>query len=60
MEDWKDGHPLAELFDLSVPNGVYFVCPDEDVHVGSVLLRHRQTGIVHVDDTFNVIAGNEG
>ena len=56
VEDWKDQHPLADLFDLSVPDGVDFVCPDERVHVASVLVRHRQTNIVHVDDTFNVIA----
>jgi len=56
VEDWKADHPLAELFDLSVPDGVDFVCSDDRVHVASVLVRHRQTTIVHVDDTFNVIA----
>ncbi|MEO5628636.1 MAG: hypothetical protein ABIQ62_02560, partial [Thermomonas sp.] len=56
LEDWKGDHPLADLFDLSVPDGVDFVSADDRVHVASVLVRHRQTGIVHVDDTFNVIA----
>ena len=56
VEDWKDDHPLGDLFDLSVPDGVEFVSADERVHVASVLVRHRQTRIVHVDDTFNVIA----
>lgn len=56
VEDWTGDHPLADLFDLSVPDGVEFVCLDERVHVASVLVRHRQTGIVHVDDTFNVMA----
>lgn len=56
VEDWKHDHPLADVFNLSVPNGVDFVCPDDRVHVASVLVRHRQTGIVHVDDTFNVMA----
>lgn len=56
VEDWKGDHPLADLFDLSVPEGVDFVSADKRVHVASVLVRHRQTGIVHVDDTFNVIA----
>ena len=56
VEGWKDDHPLADLFDLSVPDGVEFVCLDERVHVASVLVRHRQTGVVHVDDTFNVMA----
>ncbi|MFS8137314.1 MAG: hypothetical protein ACMG50_04215 [Thermomonas sp.] len=56
VEHWKGDHPLADIFQLSVPDGVDFVCPDERVHVASVLVRHRQTGIVHVDDTFNVLA----
>lgn len=56
VEDWGHDHPLADLFDLSVPDGVNFVCLDERVHVASVLVRHRQSAIVHVDDTFNVIA----
>lgn len=56
VEEWTGDHPLADLFDLSVPDGVDFVSANERVHVGSVLVRHRNTGIVHVDDTFNVIA----
>lgn len=56
VEDWGQDHPLADVFDLSVPDGIDFVCPDERVHVASVLLRHRQAGIVHVDDTLNVVA----
>ncbi len=56
VEEWGNDHPLADLFDLTVPDGVDFVCPDERVHVASVLVRHRQTGIVHVDDTLNVMA----
>lgn len=57
VETWGDDHPLADLFDLSVPDGVQFTCPDERVHTASVLVRHRATGIVHVDDTLNVMAG---
>lgn len=56
VEDWGADHPLADVFDLTVPDGVKFVCPDERVHVASVLVRHRHSGIVHVDDTLNVIA----
>lgn len=58
VEDWGDEHPLADLFNLSVPEGVDFVSADERVHVASVLVRHRQSGIVHVDDTFNVMAAS--
>ncbi|GGA73722.1 hypothetical protein GCM10011521_09820 [Arenimonas soli] len=58
VETWGDDHPLADLLNLSVPEGVDFVCADERVHVASVLVRHRQSGIVHVDDTFNVMAAS--
>jgi len=56
VEDWGKDHPLADVFDLSVPDGVQFTCPDERVHTASVLVRHRASGIVHVDDTLNVMA----
>ncbi len=56
VEDWKDDHPLADIFDLSVPDGVDFVSSDDRVHVSSVLVRHRKSKTVHVDDTFNVLA----
>ena len=56
VEEWGEGHPLADALELSVPDGVDFICPDERVHVASVLVRHRQAGIVHVDDTLNVMA----
>ncbi|HEY4583553.1 MAG TPA: hypothetical protein VIG88_11945, partial [Lysobacter sp.] len=56
VEGWCDAHPLADVFDLSVPGGVDFVCADERVHTASVLVRHRAGGIVHVDDTLNVMA----
>lgn len=56
VEAWGEDHPLADVLDLSVPAGVDFVGPDERVHVASVLARHRASGIVHVDDTLNVLA----
>lgn len=56
VEAWGEDHPLVDVFDLSVPDGVDFVCADERVHVASVLVRHRSDGIVHVDDTLNVLA----
>lgn len=56
VETWDARHPLADVFELSVPAGVDFVCLDDSVHVASVLVRHRASGIVHVDDTLNVIA----
>lgn len=56
IEAWPDDHAFAHALDLSVPDGVDFVCVDERVHVASVLVRHRASGIVHVDDTLNVLA----
>jgi len=56
VEDLGDEHPFADTLELSVPDGVDFVCVDERVHVASVLVRHRASGIVHVDDTLNVMA----
>lgn len=56
VEAWGGDHPLADLFELSVPDGLQFTCPDERVHTASVLVRHRGSGIVHVDDTLNVLA----
>ena len=56
VEGWGVRHSLADTLDLSVPAGVDFVSPDDSVHVASVLVRHRASGIVHVDDTLNVLA----
>ncbi|MBW4330328.1 MBL fold metallo-hydrolase [Stakelama sp. CBK3Z-3] len=44
---------FADLFEFSIPAGVDFISADERVHVGSVLVRHRESGVVHVDDTLN-------
>ena len=47
---------FEEDLDFSVPAGVDFVSDKDHVHVASVLVRHRKSGIVHVDDTINVLA----
>ena len=47
---------FANDLEFSVPAGLDFVCPNEHVHVASVLVRHRANGVVHVDDTLNVLA----
>jgi hypothetical protein len=60
--DWEEGFiedPATQsLFaadlDFSVPAGLDFIPEDEKVHVASVLVRHRASRIVHVDDTFVV------
>lgn len=46
---------FADILDFSIPPGVDFISADENVHVASVIARHRASGIVHVDDTLNVL-----
>ncbi len=38
-------------FDFSVPRGVQFVTSNENVHFSSVLVYHRSSKTIHVDDT---------
>ncbi|OAN85223.1 hypothetical protein A8B77_11125 [Erythrobacter sp. EhN03] len=42
----------ADDFAFSVPRGVVLVSDDESVHFSSVLMLHRASGTLHVDDTF--------
>lgn len=51
IEDRATQDQFADLFDFSIPAGVDFIPEDESVHVSSVLVRHRESRIVHVDDT---------
>lgn len=45
-----------EELDFSVPAGLDLVTRDDRVHAASVLVPHRESGIVHVDDTLMVLA----
>ena len=56
IEDVATQAEFGDIFEFSVPAGVDLY-NTADVHVGSVLVRHRKSGIVHVDDTLNVFAG---
>ena len=42
---------FAEDFDFSVPEGVDFISKNENVHFASVLVYHRASKTIHVDDT---------
>lgn len=42
---------FAADFDFTVPRGVDFVPADEHLHFSSVLVRHRASRTLHVDDT---------
>lgn len=42
---------FADDFDFSVPRGVDFISSNENVHFSSVLVLHRASNTIHVDDT---------
>jgi hypothetical protein len=50
-EDPETHALFADDLDFSVPRGVDLVSADEHVHFSSVLVRHRATRAIHVDDT---------
>ncbi|WP_321324066.1 hypothetical protein [uncultured Parasphingorhabdus sp.] len=55
VEDEATQQQFSNILDFSIPCGVDFISGDESVHVGSVIVRHRDSGIVHVDDTLMII-----
>ncbi|MBW1875889.1 MAG: hypothetical protein JRF48_10305 [Deltaproteobacteria bacterium] len=42
---------FADDFEFSVPRGVDFISANENVHFSSVLVLHRASNTIHVDDT---------
>lgn len=42
---------FAEDFEFSVPRGVDFISANQNVHFSSVLVLHRASKTIHVDDT---------
>jgi hypothetical protein len=54
----EDGATQAQFSELafSVPEGLDLVTSDDNVHAASVLVRHRGSAIVHVDDKLMVLA----
>ncbi|ASK87726.1 hypothetical protein [Sphingorhabdus sp. SMR4y] len=55
IEDEATQKQFSDILDFSIPSGVDFISDDDSVHVGSVIVRHRESGIIHVDDTLMVI-----
>ncbi|WP_379921496.1 hypothetical protein [Erythrobacter sp. R86502] len=55
IEDAETQNQFADALEFTIPDGVDFVSSDDSVHVSSVIVRHRSSGIVHVDDTINVL-----
>lgn len=45
----------ADDFEFSVPEGVDFISANDNVHFSSVLVMHRDSYTIHVDDTFMYI-----
>jgi hypothetical protein len=46
---------FSDDFDFSVPRGVDFISSNENVHFSSVLVLHRASKSIHVDDTLMYI-----
>ena len=46
---------FASNFDFSIPQGVDFIPDDENLHFSSVLVYHRSSRSIHVDDTLMYI-----
>ena len=50
-EDPELHRMFADVFEFSVPRGVDFISANENVHFSSVLVLHRASKTIHVDDT---------
>lgn len=55
IEDAATQADFTDDLDFTIPAGVDFISANDKVHVSSVIVRHRASGIVHVDDTINVL-----
>ncbi|WP_072563179.1 hypothetical protein [Granulibacter bethesdensis] len=55
IEDREVQQLFGDDLEFSVPEGIDFISSNPRVHTASVLARHRASGIVHVDDTLNVV-----
>ncbi len=56
IEDEAMQAEFQDDLDFSKPAGLDLVTDDDSVHAASMLVRHKASGVVHVDDTFNVLA----
>jgi len=51
VEDPEARLEFGDEFDFQVPRGVDFISKNENVHFSSVLVLHRASRTIHVDDT---------
>lgn len=54
VESQAVANRYSEL-EFSVPDGIYYIHPNEKIHVGSLLVYHPASQALHVDDTFNTL-----
>lgn len=54
-EDPKLHTRFASNLDFSIPRGVDFISDDENLHFSSVMIYHRSSRSIHVDDTLMYI-----
>lgn len=47
-----NGYPELKF---SMSKGIYYIHPNENIHVGSLLVYHPASQALHVDDTFNTL-----
>lgn len=52
-EDSELHQMFSDDFDFSVPRGVDFISSNQNIHFSSVLVYHRASKTIHVDDTLN-------
>lgn len=51
IEESATQQEFSDILEFSIPAGVDFIPDDESIHVSSVIVLHRESGIIHVDDT---------
>lgn len=54
-DDLVESEAVAERYselEFSLPEGIYYISPNEKIHAGSLLVRHPASQSIHVDDTF--------
>lgn len=56
-EDLVESAAVAKRYpelQLSLPQGIYYISPDDSVHASSLLVYHAASQSVYVDDTFEI------
>ncbi len=56
-DDLVESDTVAQRYpelEFAVPEGMYYIAPEESVHTGSLLVYHPASRSLHVDDTFEM------